>query len=854
MRLPLILGVIGSDSRFHRLQLSLSIVAVADSRRCRRIYSCTPLSLQKFLNPPNICCVLGTPDMTAFPDGVNTSRLCGITSYEKILPANLSDIIPNASPEAIDLIRCFCFALSAPMDPTALGKQKTKSGALLNIKRDLQFWDVPDLLSSWGNEEGETDCCKWLGVGCANDSGHVISLDLSSISTLGINDYMLNWIVGGKINPSLFELRYLNYLDLSFIQFMGSRIPSSIGTLGHLRYLNLSYTFMGGEIPPQLANLSNLQVLDLGYNHYTINSLKWLSHLSSLIDLRLNGINLSKAYDWVQIVNQLPGLTTLELGYCNLRDVVIPPSFSSVNSSASSLSILNLSNNNLSVSVFSWLFNFSNSLVHLDLSVNQLEGSVPESFGKITALKLLDLSRNDKLSGSIPEAFSKMTALTYLDLSRDKFKGSIPEIFFNISSLEYLDLGDNMLEGELPKSIWNLSMLRTLRIASNNLSGNLPQTSFQKLKQLERLDISRNSLGGVISEASFSELSELHYLDLSFNSLALNIHSEWIPPFRLRNIFLGSCKLGPQFPKWLRTQKNYSFLDISNSGISDSIPNWFWNLSNGFQSMNLSNNQLNGEIGNISLDLHEELFNDNLDIDLSTNQLEGVVPSFLFKVAAVDLSRNRFSKLNVPCNINGHTALKFLDISYNELSGELPDCWSRLKELRLLILAKNKLAGKIPPSIGSLTEIEALRLTGNNFIGELPATLKNCTQFSVIDFGGNKLSGPIPTWIGENLHGLIILSMRSNYFSGSIPSHLCHLTNLQLLDLSLNDISGSIPKCVSNFTAMRKGWEDDRTTITHLYATQKVVVTGHTLAKSMKTMYNCNGKETLWSSRVFLGL
>lgn len=439
----------------------------------------------------------------------------------------------------------------------------------------------------------------------------------------------------------------------------------------------------------------------------------------------------------------------------------------------------------------------------------------------MTGLTYLDLSRNVQLNGSIPKSFSQMTALTYLDLSHNKLKGAIPEIFGNMSALVYLDLGDNMLEGEIPKSIWNACLLRTLRLDSNNLSGHLPNSSFHQLKQLEILDISRNSLRGVISEAGFSELSELYYLDLSFNSLALNIDSEWIPPFRLRYIYLGFCKLGPQFPKWLRTQNNYFFLDISNSGISDSVPNWFWNLSTAFQSMNLSNNHITGEIGNISLDFQVESTYDNLDVDLSSNQLEGPVPSFLWKVAAVDLSRNRFSKLNFPCNITGDSTLKFLDVSYNELFGQLPDCWSPFKELMVLTLTKNKLSGKIPTSIGSLTQIEVLRLTDNNFTGELPTTLKNCTRLSVIDFGGNKLSGPIPTSLGENLRGLIILSLRSNYFNGSIPSSLCHLAYLQLLDLSGNDITGSIPKCISNFTAMREGWRDERTAITHIYATHK---------------------------------
>ncbi|XP_052170191.1 serine/threonine-protein kinase MHK isoform X2 [Diospyros lotus] len=54
-----------------------------------------------------ICCVLGTPDWTDFPEARNVSLLINI-SYSEIMPANLSDIIPNASLEAVDLIKQLC--------------------------------------------------------------------------------------------------------------------------------------------------------------------------------------------------------------------------------------------------------------------------------------------------------------------------------------------------------------------------------------------------------------------------------------------------------------------------------------------------------------------------------------------------------------------------------------------------------------------------------------------------------------------------------------------------------------------------------------------------------------------------
>ncbi|KAL6511100.1 hypothetical protein OROGR_022224 [Orobanche gracilis] len=54
-----------------------------------------------------ICCVLGRPDWNTFPEATNISGLVDIT-YSDIMPADLSNIIPNASLEAIDLFKQLC--------------------------------------------------------------------------------------------------------------------------------------------------------------------------------------------------------------------------------------------------------------------------------------------------------------------------------------------------------------------------------------------------------------------------------------------------------------------------------------------------------------------------------------------------------------------------------------------------------------------------------------------------------------------------------------------------------------------------------------------------------------------------
>ena len=168
-----------------------------------------------------------------------------------------------------------------------------------------------------------------------------------------------------------------------------------------------------------------------------------------------------------------------------------------------------------------------------------------------------------------------------------------------------------------------LSSLRELWIGNNRLDGNVSD-SIGSLSQLEDLEVGGNSLQGVMSEAHFSNLSKLTILDLTENSLALKFESNWAPTFQLDHIFLSSCNLGPSFPQWLRNQNNFMNLDISNTQISDTIPDWFWNLSNSkLELLNLSHNKMSGNLPDFS-----PKYSNLQIIDLSFNQLEGPLPPF----------------------------------------------------------------------------------------------------------------------------------------------------------------------------------------------------------------------------------
>ncbi|XP_052303303.1 receptor-like protein EIX2 isoform X7 [Populus trichocarpa] len=702
--------------------------------------------------------------------------------------------------------------------------------ALLKFKEDLI--DDFGLLSTWGSEEEKRDCCKWRGVGCSNRTGHVTHLDLHRENYNGYY-YQLS----GNISNSLLELQHLSYLNLNGSRFGGSSFPYFIGSLKKLRYLDLSSIHVDGTLSNQFWNLSRLQYLDLSYiQGVNFTSLDFLSNFFSLQHLDLRGNDLSETIDWLQVLNRLPRLHELLLSSCSLS-IIGSPSLSLVNSSES-LAIVDFSFNDLSSSIFHWLANFGNSLIDLDLSHNNLQGSIPDVFTNMTSLRTLDLSSNqlqgdlssfgqmcslnklcisennligelsqlfgcvensleilqldrNQLYGSLPD-ITRFTSMRELNLSGNQLNGSLPERFSQRSELVLLYLNDNQLTGSLT-DVAMLSSLRELGISNNRLDGNVSE-SIGSLFQLEKLHVGGNSLQGVMSEAHFSNLSKLTVLDLTDNSLALKFESNWAPTFQLDRIFLSSCDLGPPFPQWLRNQTNFMELDISGSRISDTIPNWFWNLSNSkLELLDLSHNKMSGLLPDFS-----SKYANLRSIDLSFNQFEGPLPHFSSDTTStLFLSNNKFSA-SFRCDI-GSDILRVLDLSNNLLTGSIPDC---LRGLVVLNLASNNFSGKIPSSIGSMFHLQTLSLHNNSFVGELPSSLRKCTSLVFLDLSSNMLRGEIPGWIGESMPSLEVLSLQSNGFNGSIPQNLCHLSNILILDLSLNNISGIIPKCLNNLTFM----------------------------------------------------
>ncbi|MFG1691469.1 putative Ig domain-containing protein [Gemmatimonadota bacterium] len=157
------------------------------------------------------------------------------------------------------------------------------------------------------------------------------------------------------------------------------------------------------------------------------------------------------------------------------------------------------------------------SVSSIDLSSNQLTGSIPGEIEFVPNLDRLELDRN-QLYGRIPTNLGALVKLTSLDLSVNQLTGPIPSELGNLSSLTILKLFDNQISGPIPDVLGNLSTLNELLLYDNELSGPIPAV-IGNLSNLRRLNLHLNQLTGPIP-AELGNLSNLSVFWLHENQLA----------------------------------------------------------------------------------------------------------------------------------------------------------------------------------------------------------------------------------------------------------------------------------------------------------------------------------------------
>ncbi|KAJ9185346.1 hypothetical protein P3X46_004992 [Hevea brasiliensis] len=157
---------------------------------------------------------------------------------------------------------------------------------------------------------------------------------------------------------------------------------------------------------------------------------------------------------------------------------------------------------------------------------NDFEGGIPESLGNCKSLLHINLSSNN-LNGSIPQQVIGLSSLsTSLVMSHNSLTGSIPLEVGNLDNLMELDLSENKLSGAIPSSLGGCISLERLHLEGNKFGGTIPE-SLKNLRGIEELDLSHNNLSGEIP-GFLGKLLSLKRLNLSYNDFEGEVAAEGI--------------------------------------------------------------------------------------------------------------------------------------------------------------------------------------------------------------------------------------------------------------------------------------------------------------------------------------
>nr|QAS62444.1 LRR receptor-like serine/threonine-protein kinase EFR [Sedum alfredii] len=501
-----------------------------------------------------------------------------------------------------------------------------------------------NFLNSWNDSR---HVCQWKGIVCGKLHKRVTVVDLveqklagflsPSIGNLSFLKelYLTNNSLHGEIPKQIGKLSRLRILDLGNNSFHGRRIPE----------LTLDSNKFYGEIQDSLNGLSNLTYLSLLSNNF-VGSISPLYNLSSLQSLTLGNNNFSGTLAR-DIDIAFPNLYFLSL-FGNNFSGTIPPSVTNI----SRLSVIQLSSNKFTGSVpeynlgklrdlrifqlgdnqlgsessssiddlkfmesltnctkLEWLIvglnqlrgtlrdtiiaNFTSNLWLLEMSLNFIQGPIPEGISELSGLSILDLAGN-LLTGTIPLSLGKLSYISVLYLRENNLHGELPSSFGNLTNLFEMYLARNSLNGAIPTSLRKCKDMRVMNIARNQFSGNLPEDVFSEFQNLRSCDLSHNSFSGTFPSA-FGKLKALNDLDASYNFFSGQLPFQLGESLGLESLNMAGNTFQGIIPSSLGNLRALSLLDLSSNNLVGNIPKELASLVL-VQNLNLSFNQLEGEV------------------------------------------------------------------------------------------------------------------------------------------------------------------------------------------------------------------------------------------------------------------
>ncbi|KAG6744525.1 hypothetical protein POTOM_051161 [Populus tomentosa] len=352
----------------------------------------------------------------------------------------------------------------------------------------------------------------------------------------------------------------------------------------------------------------------------------------------------------------------------------------------------------------------------LDLSKNQLYGSIPVTIGNLPSLYYLRLSRNF-LNGPVPSSLGNLAKLRYLSLSFNKLSSQIPKELGNLSYLVSMYLGFNELTGQLPPELGRLRFLGNLDLSSNNLSGKLPEnfTSDQLL-----WFVAGNRLIGQVPRF-IANWTGLSYLSLSGNDFEGELPLELLFNMsNLRYLVVSDVRSSAGFPFPINANIKTAIRYLcQRSGKEDEEVQWAaFVVVVGSWKVDVV---AGGRMGLGSVRGRGDLVR-----------------------SAVEKEKKKL-KLPARGESQGERLCHLLVLAR----------WRLVQEGR--VIRNCSISGEIPPYIGNWSSLTYLDLSFNNLTGGIPDSMKNLTLTKMF-LTGNMLNGTVPSWVPDTIEDKADLS------------------------------------------------------------------------------------------------
>ncbi|KAL6880478.1 hypothetical protein ACP4OV_012043 [Aristida adscensionis] len=566
---------------------------------------------------------------------------------------------------------------------------------------------------------------------------------------------------------------------------IGGVLPNRPGPLINLTYLIISYNNLTGKIPSWIWALRKLEVLELSANQ--IDGIVSEDHLNSLADLKFLGLS----YTHLQMKIRPDWIPPFKLLAVLLESLPVGPAFPSWLKSQESIELLQISNASITASMPDWFWVVFSRTNYLDLADNQISGTLPSTL-EFMAANTMVLS-NNRFNGTVPKLPRN---IVYIDISKNSLSGTLPPDF-GAPLLKVLMLYNNSISGIIPSSVCSLQNLQLLDLSNNMLTGEVPSCK-EGMRSLVVVNLNTNSLSGEFPSV-FRGSPKTAFLDLSYNQFYGNL-PVWlweempsIALLRLRsNMFHGSIS------SELVMSKELQFLDLAHNNLSGNIPHSLVNMSAMARAFGYS--AILARILNFFI--FPRLYNARYDTIFFSEKV-----SVFTKGQQLEYS----SELRY---------MVILDLSCNNLTGEIPRDIGALIALKGFNLSWNRFSGEIPMKIGELKQLESLDLSHNELSGEIPSSMSTLTFLGYMNLSYNELSGKIPTgnpfdtfdasaYVGNiGLCGLPLTEVCPTNASSQCTHGSCHdLDNISsYLAMSIGFVLNNwVVFCVMLF---KKSWRD----------------------------------------------